>query len=358
MKSHFGYGATGGVITSFGLAAGRGASRRTHSRRRKRIRDRSPAIFRPSHIRLAPAATFGIGEAGSPRERGAFSRADPVCSIPWAILSVAAVLGIQTGLIIGLFYERRRRRDAEAVSREAIGKLAHMNRVVTAGKLSASIAHENNQPLAAMVANANAGLRFLARATPDLDEARDTLKRIVRDGHRAGQVIGSVRAMFKKDGGETSKIDLNEVIQDVLRPVRGELEAKGIVVQTGLTRPLPLVLGHGGQLQQVILNLVRNAAEAMDGVSGRPRMLRVESAIYDSDNVLVAVEDSGTGIDPNDLDRIFDSFFTTKSQGMGMGLSICRSIIESHGGRLSASTVVHRGSVFSMKLPAYKPGAE
>jgi signal transduction histidine kinase len=257
-----------------------------------------------------------------------------------------------------LFYERRRRRDAEAVSREAIGKLAHMNRVVTAGELSASIAHEINQPLAAMVANANAGLRFLGRATPDLDEARDTLKRIVRDGHRAGQVIGSVRAMFKKDGGETSKIDLNEVIQDVLRPVRGELEAKGIVVQTGLTRPLPLVLGHGGQLQQVILNLVRNAAEAMDGVSGRPRMLRVESAIYDSDNVLVAVEDSGTGIDPNDLDRIFDSFFTTKSQGMGMGLSICRSIIESHGGRLSASTVVHRGSVFSMKLPACKPGAE
>jgi signal transduction histidine kinase len=118
------------------------------------------------------------------------------------------------------------------------------------------------------------------------------------------------------------------------------------------------VLGHGGQLQQVILNLVRNAAEAMDGVSGRPRMLRVESAIYDSDNVLVAVEDSGTGIDPNDLDRIFDSFFTTKSQGMGMGLSICRSIIESHAGRLSASTVVDRGSVFSMKLPAYKPGAE
>jgi signal transduction histidine kinase len=276
----------------------------------------------------------------------------------WQILSVAAVLGIQTGLIIGLFYERRRRRNAEAFSREAVAKLAQMNRVVTAGELSASIAHEINQPLAAMVANANAGLRFLGRATPDLDEARATLKRIVRDGHRAGDVIGGVRAMFKKDGGDTSKVDLNEVIQDVLRPVRGELEAKGIAVQTGLTKPLPPVLGHGGQLQQVILNLVRNAAEAMEGMSGRARMLRVESAIYDSENVMVAVEDSGTGIDPADIDHIFDSFFTTKSQGMGMGLSICRSIIESHGGRLSAASVVDHGSVFSVKLPAYRPGAE
>jgi signal transduction histidine kinase len=277
----------------------------------------------------------------------------------WEIVSIAAVLGVQTGLIIGLFYERRRRRKAEAMSHEAFGKLAHMNRVVTAGELSASIAHEINQPLAAMVANANAALRFLGRPTPDLDEARAALKRIVRDGHRAGDVVGGVRAMFKKDGGEPSKVDLNEVIQDVLRPVRVELEAKGIVVQTGLTQPLPRVLGHGGQLQQVVLNLVRNAAEAMDGAGGRNRLLlRVESAIYDSENVLVAVEDTGPGIDPKHMDRIFDSFFTTKSQGMGMGLSICRSIVESHGGRLWVSSDDGRGCVFSVKLPTYRPAAE
>jgi signal transduction histidine kinase len=233
-----------------------------------------------------------------------------------------------------------------------------MDRVATAGELSASLANEINQPLAAMVANANAGLRFLARATPELDEARDTLKRIVRDGHRAGQVVGSVRDMFRKDGGETSPLDLNDVIADVIRPVRGELQAQGIVVQTGLTKPLPLVLGHNGELQQVILNLVRNAAEAMDGVCGRPRVLRVESAIYDSDNVLVAVEDSGTGIDQNDINRIFDLFYTTKLQGMGMGLSICRSIVESHGGRIWASSSSDRGSVFSLQLPAYKTRAE
>jgi signal transduction histidine kinase len=302
---------------------------------------------------------FGISEAALPvgsevrfRELTAFVR------YRWQILSVAAVLGIQTGLIIGLFYERRRRRTAEAVSRDAIGKLAHMNRVATAGELSASLANEINQPLAAMVANANAGLRFLARATPELDEAKDTLKRIVRDGHRAGKVVGSVRDMFNKDGGETLPVDLNDVIQDVIRPVRGELQAQGIVVQTGLTKPLPMVLGHNGQLQQVILNLVRNAAEAMVGVCGRPRVLRVESAIYDSDNVLVAVEDTGTGIDQNDVSRIFDLFYTTKLQGMGMGLSICRSIVESHGGRIWASSGRNCGSVFSLKLPAHKAQVE
>ncbi len=360
-ENHFGYGATGGVITSFSLAgkaAGHLAARILNGESASGIPVTSDSSTKPM-FDWRQLQRFGISEAALPagsevrfREMTAFVR------YRWQIMSVAAVLGIQTGLIIGLFYERRRRRNAEAFSREAVAKLAQMNRVVTAGELSASIAHEINQPLAAMVANANAGLRFLGRATPDLDEARATLKRIVRDGHRAGDVMGSVRAMFKKDGGDTSKIDLNEVIQDVLRPVRGELEAKGIAVQTGLTKPLPLVLGHGGQLQQVILNLVRNAAEAMEGMSGRGRMLRVESAIYDSENVLVAVEDSGTGIDPADIDHIFDSFFTTKSQGMGMGLSICRSIIESHGGRLSATSVVDRGSVFSVKLPACRPGAE
>jgi len=360
-ENQFGYGAAGGVVTSFlrvGRAAGQLTLRILNGEKASEIPVAGDLSTKPI-FDWRQLQRFGVSEAALPagsevrfRELTAFVR------YRWQIASVAAVLGFQTVLIIGLFYERRRRRTAEALSRDAIGKLAHMNRVATAGELSASIAHEINQPLAAMVANANAGLRFLGRATPDLDEARDTLKRIVRDGLRAGQVIGSVRAMFKKDGGETSPVDLNEVIQDVLRPVRGELQAKGIVVQTGLTRPLPLVLGHSGQLQQVILNLARNAAEAMDGLSGRTRLLRVESAIYDSGNVLVAVEDSGTGIDPNDVDRIFDSFFTTKPQGMGMGLSICRSIIESHGGRLWAASKVGRGSVFTVLLPAVRSGAE
>jgi signal transduction histidine kinase len=276
----------------------------------------------------------------------------------WQIILIVVALVIQTILIFGLLYQHRRRRTAEATSSNAIGKLTHMNRVSTAGELSASIAHEVNQPLAAIVANANAGLRFLAGATPDLDEVRMALKSVVSDGHRAGKVVGSIRAIFKKDNEDKAPVELNGLIQEVLGLVRGELQAEGISVQAGLSRPLPLVHGHGGQLQQVILNLIKNAADAMNSVSGRPRVLRVKSAIHDHDSVLVSVEDSGTGIDPQDIDRIFDSFFTTKSQGMGMGLSICRTIIEAHNGRLWATSGSGRGAVFNVQLPAYSPGGE
>jgi PAS domain S-box-containing protein len=188
------------------------------------------------------------------------------------------------------------RKQKEERIHAGIRMLAHMNRAATAGELSASIGHEVSKPLAAIVANANAGLRWLEKKTPDLDEARAALKAIVSAGHRAGEVVGSVRAMFKKDGGEQSPVDVNGVIQDVLRLVRGELETQGIIVKTGLTKPLPLVLGHHGQLQQVILNLVRNAADAMESVSGRPLVLRVNSAVEGPDGVLVTVEDSGKGI--------------------------------------------------------------
>jgi signal transduction histidine kinase len=274
------------------------------------------------------------------------------------IIASVSLLVIQTSLIVVLFYERRRRRAAEASSRSAIGRLAHMNRVATAGELTASIAHEVNQPLAAMVTNANAGLRWLAKGTPDLDEVRAALNDVVSAGHRAGEVIGSIRAMFRKDDLERTSVDLNDVIRDVLGLERDELKTQKIIVQSSLSRPLPLVLGHHGQLQQVILNLIRNAADAMDTVSGRERVLTIKSALHDQDAVLVTVEDSGPGIDPKDIDRIFDSFFTTKSRGMGMGLSICRSIIESHGGRLWVSSGITQGAVFSIKLPVFKAKGE
>jgi signal transduction histidine kinase len=164
--------------------------------------------------------------------------------------------------------------------------------------------------------------------------------------------------MFKKGGEKKVPLDLNGLIQDVLGHVRAELRTQGIVVKTGLSRPLPLVLGHGGELQQVIINLVRNGADAMRSVSDRPRVLRVGSVSDDSGGVLVTIEDSGTGIDPKDVDRIFEPFFTTKSQGMGIGLSICRSIIESHHGRLWASSRIGHGAVFNIQLPAVRPGGE
>ena len=270
----------------------------------------------------------------------------------WQIMFVAAAFLVQMGLIVGLFFEHRRRRYAEITSRTAIGKLAQMNRVATAGELSASIAHEVNQPLSAIVNYGGAALRWLARPVPDLDEVRTSLEDIVNQGHRASEVIGNVRAMFNKDNEARAPLDINELVLEVLRFVRVELQTQEITVQTGLGTQLPLVLADKGQLQQVILNLVRNAADAMNSVSDRARVLRVNSTIHDPDSVLVSIEDSGTGIDPKDIERIFDSFFTTKSDGMGMGLSICRSIIEAHKGRLWASTGIDRGSVLNVQLPA------
>ena len=229
--------------------------------------------------------------------------------------------------------------------------LTHMNRVATAGELSSSIAHEIKQPLAAIVIRASAGLRWLMRDTPDLDEARAAFRAIVSSGHRVAEVIESVRAMYKKNSQDRVPVDLDDLIQNVLGLMRVELEKKKIIVQNELPGPIPSVMGHGGQLQQVILNLIRNAGEAMDAVSNRERLLRVRSAIHNTNEVLVSIEDSGPGIDPENINRIFQPFYTTKSDGMGMGLAICRSIIEAHEGRLWVSAGIQHGSVFRFTLP-------
>ena len=181
---------------------------------------------------------------------------------------------------------------------------------------------------------------------------------VVSAGHRANEVIESIRAMFRKDGQTKEPINLNNLVKEVLGFVRRELQTQEVLIQTELTEPLLLVLGHNGQLQQVILNLIRNAAEAMELESNRARVLRVKTAIHDRADVLLSIEDSGTGIDPNQLNRIFESFFTSKSGGMGIGLSICRSIVEAHGGRIWASSDGHHGSVFNVLLPTIKPGTD
>jgi PAS domain S-box-containing protein len=246
------------------------------------------------------------------------------------------------------------RKEKEERIRTSLRTLAQMTRLATAGGLTASIAHEVGQPLAAMVTNANAGLRWLMKR--NLDEVQTALMQVVSAGHRASEVIGNVRAMFDKDGPERTPVDPNDLIEEVLRLAYGELQAQGIVVETDLSGTLPSVLAHRGQLQQVILNLVTNAADAMESMPDRPRVLRIKSAVQDADSVLVSIADTGTGINPRDIDRIFDSFFTTKSKGMGIGLSICRSIIEAHNGRLWALSDFGRGSVFNIQLPAVGPG--
>jgi PAS domain S-box-containing protein len=231
-------------------------------------------------------------------------------------------------------------------------QLADASRQTAMGTMAASIAHEINQPLGAVVANANAGLRFLASKPPDLIETGEALAQIVEAGHRAGEVIAGIRAMFKKDNQEMGWLDVNHVIREVLALLHGELKNQVILVRTELTEELPCVSGVRVQLQQVILNLLTNAIEAMSTTNGQARMLRVSSELRGPDNIFVIVEDSGPGIEPKNMDRIFDPFFTTKSHGMGMGLSICRSIIEAHSGRLSVSPSASGGSMFQIALPA------
>jgi C4-dicarboxylate-specific signal transduction histidine kinase len=217
--------------------------------------------------------------------------------------------------------------------------------------VSASIAHELNQPLAAITTSGSAGLRWLAKATPDLDEARAALKSVVEDGHRAGQLIGSIRGMYQKDDPGRSPLDVNELVREVLVLLRDQLSHHEIAIQTEPSPALPRVSGNRVQLQQVMLNVIMNAAEAMDAVKDRPRVLQVKTEPNEPSGVLITVQDSGPGIDPENIERIFDSFFTTKSHGMGMGLSICRSIVEAHDGRLWASTGAD-GAAFHIVLPS------
>jgi signal transduction histidine kinase len=216
-------------------------------------------------------------------------------------------------------------------------ELARADRLMTIGAMTASIAHEINQPLAAIVTNSNAGLRWLANASPDLDEARSALKRIAKDGHRASEVIGSIRAMFKKEAQHKALHDVNDIVQEVLSLVQGEIKKQKVAVRTELADDLPPVLADRVQVQQVVLNLMNNAIDAMAPIEDRVRVLRVRSASLNGSGVSVTVEDSGVGIDPKNAERIFDAFFTTKANGTGLGLAICRSIIEALGGRLSAT---------------------
>ncbi|MEH2535264.1 PAS domain S-box-containing protein [Bradyrhizobium sp. AZCC 1588] len=243
------------------------------------------------------------------------------------------------------------RRRAEESLRAMQAELAHANRVTTMGQLTASIAHEVNQPIAATVTNAGAALRWLSAQPPNLGEVRDSLRRIVEDGKRAGNVINGIRALINKVPPRNDRFDLNEAILEMVVLTRSEMLKHGILLQTDLAPGLPMVKGDRTQLQQVILNLILNAIEAMEGVGERAGALRINSEREAAGGVLVTVRDSGPGLDPADVERVFEAFYTTKAKGMGMGLAICRSMVEAHGGRMWASANEPRGAVFQFSLP-------
>jgi PAS domain S-box-containing protein len=230
-------------------------------------------------------------------------------------------------------------------------ELAHVNRVTTVGQLAASISHEVMQPIAAGITNAQAALRWLGSQPPDLEEVRQALGRIVKEGNRATDVIDRIRALIKKAPPRKDRLKIREAIREVIALTYSEVLKQGVSVQTQLAEGLPFIQGDRIQLQQVILNLIMNAIEAMSGVGKGARALLISTGQEVSGGVLVSVQDSGAGLDVDSLDRLFDAFYTTKPDGMGMGLAICRSIIEAHGGRIWASRNVGPGATFQFTLP-------
>ena len=296
---------------------------------------------------------WGISEDRLPLGSAVYYR-DPTAweRYRWQIAIIAGALLLQTLLIVGLFYERHRRREAEVASRQHLSELAHMNRNSTAGELSASIAHEITQPLAAIMTNGKAGLHWLAKAKPDLDQVRASFEAVIAATYHAGNVIRAIRSMFKKSDEERVAVNPNRLVQEVLELLRVNLRRRRISVETRLSADLPEIMGNRVQLQQVILNLLVNAVDAMDSMTDRDRMLKITANRQEHSGVLITVEDSGPGIAPENIERIFEPFYTTKAQGMGMGLTICRSIVEAHGGSLVADPSRLGGLAMRISLPA------
>jgi C4-dicarboxylate-specific signal transduction histidine kinase len=267
-------------------------------------------------------------------------------------LFTAAFFGWATALrIIELQGEARaERKHAEEALRQAQADLTRASRVSSMGELTASLAHEVNQPIAAAVMNANACLRWLSRDQPDLEEARAAASRIAQDGTRAGEIVNRVRLLFKKGTLQREFVDLNEIIREMILLLHGEATQFAVLVRTDLAADLPPVMGDRVQLQQVLMNLMMNSIDAMKDVDGR-RELTIESQHGEDGQVLISVSDTGIGLPLQQADEIFNAFFTTKAHGTGMGLRISRSIVESHGGRLWATDRPPRGARFYFRLP-------
>jgi PAS domain S-box-containing protein len=259
--------------------------------------------------------------------------------------------------LVGALMDITEAKKSQEALQAAQSALAHASRVVTLGEISASIAHEVNQPLAAIVANGQACLRFLRRETPDLDGVRGAVEWIIKDGNRAGEVIRRVRGLLKKADTQKAPLDVNSLIEEVVTLLQRELTAQQVNLRLELSSAAPLIVADRVQLQQVIINLVMNGAEAMQGVTGRPRALAVHSYVDEALRVVIAVKDSGVGIPEGSADRLFDPFFSTKPAGLGMGLSICRSIIEAHGGRLWSSANAGPGATFQFAIPSHRENA-
>jgi PAS domain S-box-containing protein len=313
------------------------------------------SIFYPTAIRESgkPELELKIAaKEGTFKEEGWRVRKDG--SQFWAHVVITAMRDEQ-GKLIGfskVTHDLTERKDAEEAIQATRTQLAHIARVKAVGELTASIAHEINQPLTAVVADANACRRMLDQDPPDLKEVREAVVDIADNGTRASEVIARIRALMKKGAPEKTRLNINEIIESVLALTKTEADRHHVLIQTALSSELPLVLGDKIELQQVILNLLMNGIEAMVPVIDRPRVLQITSQLGESSEVGIAVQDSGTGFAREQMGNIFETFFTTKPEGMGMGLPISRSIVEAHGGKLWATPINTGGALFQFTLAA------
>ncbi|MEX3957684.1 ATP-binding protein [Trinickia sp. EG282A] len=282
--------------------------------------------------------------------------------VPVLIGAASFEEGGDQGVSFVLDLTERKRAEAEAREserryREIQTALAHANRVMTMGQLTASISHEIRQPIGACATNAEAGLRWLSAPSPDLEEVRQAFERITKDARRASEVMNRIRGLVRNAPTDKEWVQINEAIREVITLTRVEAEKNSVSVRMELAEDLPLVQGDRVQLQQVMLNLIMNAIDAMSAVDDGPRELTISTGKDEPNAVLVTVCDSGPGVRPENVERLFEPFYTTKAGGMGMGLSICRSIVESHGGMLRLSANVPRGAVFQFTVPGERDGA-
>jgi signal transduction histidine kinase len=268
----------------------------------------------------------------------------------WQLAIVTAIVLLQTALISILLHERRRRRSAEVYSRQRMAELAHVNRLSTAGELTASIAHELNQPLSAILTNAETAGEILKSSSPDIPEVREIISDIIRDDRRAADVIRSMRTLLKKTPFELKRVDLNEVVEDAVRLFSSITAGRDFDINREIApRTLP-VLADPLQLQQIILNLAMNALDAMKDTAGDARIIDIRTKRSDNFAEL-SVSDHGTGIPEDKLKAVFEPFYTSKAEGMGMGLAIVRTIVEAHSGEISAENLGHGGACFRIRIP-------
>jgi signal transduction histidine kinase len=293
-------------------------------------------------LTIAWTTIFGIGHFGNTG-----------LPVDYRIAQAQAVIlatAIGAYVLAALFAERRES-EARLARSNAMLERERDNKLLNAQAITAAIAHEIRQPLTAITINADAALRWLGRTPPDHDEVQAALIRIKNGGHRASDVFDGIRSLFGKSDRERQPIDVNRIVLEVTNSLQKELNDHGVETLYGLTAELPLVNGHGAQLEQVVFNLINNAVEAMASTTNRSRMLRVRTEVWGRDEITVSVQDSGPGIDPRQLDNVFNAFVSTKAQGTGLGLAICRMIVESHGGRLTASSDGKSGALFQFVLP-------